>query len=321
MNELPAVLLPAGAFVVTLLSSVLLCRSAPRLKLVAHPNQRSSHTRPTPNSGGLAFALALVAWLIFFADGFRPAAALAVAGGAVAALGLLDDLHEIRRDVRFACHGGLAAGCVAGLFEPSFLSAVLLVLGLVWWLNLYNFMDGIDGIAASQALAYALGALLIGNLTHSETFVWMLLAATLGFLVVNWAPAKIFMGDVGSGFLGLVIGVLALWLSHSGELPFVVSSILLLAFWLDASYTLGVRIVTGQAFVDAHRSHLYQIVARRLGHGRAVSLFWLHWLLWLLPLAALAAYQPSWQFACLAAAGLPLGVACVTLRAGMPDAN
>lgn len=129
------------------------------------------------------------------------------------------------------------------------------------------------------------------------------------------------MGDVGSGFLGLTTGVLALWLWQSAEVPFVASCILLLAFWLDASYTLGVRIVTGQAFAEPHRSHLYQIVARRLGHGRTAVLFWLHWMLWLLPLAALAVHFPAWQFALLAVACLPLAAACVWLRAGMPDAD
>ena len=320
LNDPPAVALStASIFVVSLLLSALLCKTAPRLGLVAHPNSRSSHERPTPTGGGLAFVATVVAWLLFFADGFPPAPALAVAGVAVAVLGLFDDIKDVRRDVRLACHGGLAAGCVAGLFEPGLLCAAVLVLGLAWWLNLYNFMDGIDGVAASQTIAYALGVLVVGDLAQSSAFVWTLLAAALGFLLVNWAPAKIFMGDVGSGFLGLITGVLALWLSYSGELAFVSSSILLLAFWFDASYTLGVRIVTGQAFADAHRSHLYQIVARRLGHGRATSLFWLHWLLWLLPLAALSVRFPAWQFACLAAAGLPIAVACVTFRAGMPS--
>ena len=320
-----ALALPAaGVFVATALLGALLCRAAPRLGLVAHPNRRSSHTQPTPSGGGLAFALVLVVWLVFFADDFRPAAMLALAGAAVAILGLLDDIKELRRDVRLACHLGLAAGCVVGLFEPGLFVAAILCLGLVWWLNLYNFMDGIDGIAASQAVAFALGALLIGDLAQSQTFVWVLLAAALGFLTVNWAPAKIFMGDVGSGFLGLTSGVLALWLWETGELPLVASSILLLTFWLDASYTLGVRIVTGQAFAEAHRSHLYQIVARRLGHGRATSLFWLHWALWLLPLAALSTWVPArlaWQLPCLVAACLPMAVACAKLRSGMPDAD
>ena len=334
LNTLPLALPAAGVFAATLLLAVLLCRAAPRLGLVAHPNSRSSHTHPTANGGGLAFVVALVVWLLVFADDFPPAPALAVAGIAIAFLGLVDDFKEVRRDVRLACHLGLAAGLALGLFDlgsialPVFgtlateaLAAAVLVLGLVWWLNLYNFMDGIDGLAASQAIAYALGALLVGDLTQSHAFVWVLLAAALGFLAVNWAPARIFMGDVGSGFLGLTTGGLALWLWQSAELPFVASCILLLAFWLDASYTLGVRIVTGQAFAEPHRSHLYQIVARRLGHGRTTVLFWLHWLLWLLPLAALAVHFPAWQLALLAVACLPIAAACVWLRAGMPDAD
>lgn len=320
MNVLPVVA-PAGVFVATVLLGAMLCKIAPSLQLVAHPNRRSSHTQPTPTSGGLAFVAVIVGWLLFTTEDFAPATVLALAGTAIAALGLVDDVRHVRRDLRLACHGGLAAGCAAGLFEPGLLLGVFLALGLMWWLNLYNFMDGIDGIAASQAAAYALGTLLVGDLSHSGSFVYVLLAAALGFLVVNWAPAKIFMGDVGSGFLGLTTGVLALWLAYGGELPFVASAILLLGFWLDASYTLGVRIVTRQAFADAHRSHLYQILARRLGHGRATGLFCLHWALWLLPLAALAVSFPTWQVICLAVAGAPLAVACVALGAGKPDAN
>ncbi len=317
----PHGLAAVSMFVVTAAATALVWKVVPRFGLLAHPNERSSHAKPTPSGGGLGFVVPMVAWFALAASDYAPALALAIAGTAVAALGLLDDIRDIRRDLRLVCHFALAAGCVLWLLEPGVLVAGALILGLAWWLNLYNFMDGIDGIAASQTAAYAAAALALGSLDQSETFAWVLLAASLGFLCFNWAPAKVFMGDVGSGFLGLATGVFALWLWRSGELPFVASAILLLAFWFDASYTLFVRIVTGQAFADAHRMHLYQIVSRRLGHGLTTALFWLHMLMWLTPLAGAAAAFPQWQFACLTVACLPVAIACVVLRAGARDAG
>ena len=289
------------------------------VRVLAHPNRRSSHAAPTPTAGGAAFVVVVVCWLVVFAEDFPPAMPLALGGTLVAALGLVDDVREVHAGIRLACHVLVVSGCVVWLAAPGALLALVLVVGLVWWLNLYNFMDGIDGIAASQAAALAGGVLLLADGGSSQPFATVLLAAAAGFLLFNWAPAKIFMGDAGSGFLGLLTGVLALWLWRAGELAPVASAILLLAFWFDATYTLIVRAVTGQAFASAHRSHLYQVLGRRLGHGRAVGIFWAHWLGWLLPLAFAASRFPRWQFACLALACVPIAVACAWLRAGAEE--
>ncbi len=289
------------------------------LRVLAHPNRRSSHAVPTPTAGGAAFVVVVVCWLALFAEDYPPAMPLALGGTLVAALGLVDDVREVHAGIRLACHALVVSACVVWLVDAGVLLGVGLVVGLVWWLNLYNFMDGIDGIAASQAAAFAGGALLLADAGSSQPFAAVLVAASAGFLLFNWAPAKIFMGDAGSGFLGLLTGVLALWLWQAGELAPVASAILLLAFWFDATYTLIVRAVTGQAFASAHRSHLYQVLGRRLGHGRAVGIFWVHWLAWLLPLAFVASRFPRWQFACLALACAPIAVACVRLRAGAEE--
>lgn len=311
----------AGVFVGTLAATAAVWKLAPRLGLLAHPNARSSHARPTPTGGGIGFALPLLACFAWLSEDYRPAAPLLFAGGAVALLGLLDDFVDVRRSVRLACHFALAAGVWLWLFAPGWLLGGAMILGLAWWLNLYNFMDGIDGLAASQAAAWAAAALALGDATASAPLLWALLAACVAFLCFNWAPARIFMGDCGAGFLGLVTGVGALWLWRSGELPIVASAIVLLPFWFDATYTLIVRVVTGQAFAVAHRTHLYQIIARRLGHGRAAALLWLHVLVWLAPLAAVALAFPAWQVFCLLLAAVPMAVLCVTLRAGMPSAQ
>ena len=287
-----------------------------RLRVLATPNSRSSHAVPTPSAGGLAFVAVLACWLVLHAENYAPALPLAIGGTLVAALGLVDDLRDVPPAIRLVCHLLVVAACVLWLVEPGVLLLAVLTAGLVWWLNLYNFMDGIDGIAASQGAAYAGGILLLADAGASHLFAAALLAACAGFLLFNWAPAKIFMGDAGSGFLGLATGVLALWLWHAGELSPVASAILLLVFWFDATYTLIVRIVTGQAFASAHRSHLYQVLARRLGHGNATAIFCLHFMAWLLPLTWIATQYPRWQLVCLAAACVPIGVACATYRAG-----
>ena len=308
----------ASVFTGTLAATAAVWKLAPRIGLLAHPNARSSHAQATPTGGGIGFALPLLVYFALLIEDYRPAAPLLLAGGAVALLGLLDDFTDVRRSVRLACHFALAAAVALWLFAPGWVLGGAMILGLAWWLNLYNFMDGIDGLAASQAAAWAAGALALGDIAASAPLLWALLAASAAFLCCNWAPARIFMGDAGAGFLGLITGVGALWLWRGGELPIVASAILLLTFWFDATYTLIVRVVTGQAFADAHRTHLYQIIARRLGHGRATALLWLHVLIWLAPLAAAALAFPAWQalFALLAAA--PMAVLCVALRAGMP---
>ncbi len=313
--------LASAVFVAAAGVTAAIWKTAPRLGLLAHPNARSSHAKPTASAGGLGFIAPVLAWLVVSMD-YPPALVLLATGAAIAVLGLVDDVTDVHRGLRLGCHLALAAACVLWLFEFPLAIAGIFILGLAWWVNVYNFMDGIDGIAASQAVAYAAGALLLGDLDHSSAaFAWVLLAAALGFLGFNWAPAKVFMGDTGSGFLGLTIGVFALWLWQDGKLPFVASAILLVTFWFDASYTLFVRFVTGQAFADAHRAHLYQVVSRRLGHGPTTALFWLHAVAWLAPLAGLATAYPRWQLACLATACLPIGTACAAFRAGTADAN
>ena len=311
----------AGVFAATAVLSAILWKAAPHLRLLSHPNQRSSHTAPTPSGGGCAFVVAIVAWLVFFSDDFPPAPVLAVGGLAVAAIGLLDDIREVHPALRLGCHLAIAAVCVGLLFAPNWPLAVAFVIGLAWWLNLYNFMDGIDGIAASQAAAYGAGVLLLAEAGQAHPFAGVLIAAAAAFLLFNWAPARLFMGDVGSGFLGFATGLFALWLALTGELPPIASAILLLTFWFDATYTLIVRIVTKQAFASPHRSHLYQVLAQRLGHGTTTTIFWLHSAAWLLPLAWLATQFPRWQLACLAVACLPIAVACVVQRAGSTQQN
>jgi Fuc2NAc and GlcNAc transferase len=163
---------------------------------------------------------------------------------------------------------------------------------VVWLLNLYNFMDGIDGIAGVEAVTVALAACLLAWLAGLGVEAWwpmlLLAAGVAGFLVWNWPPARIFMGDAGSGFIGLMLGLLSI---QAAQLSFELLAgwlVLLAVFVTDATLTLLRRLLRGQPLTEAHRSHAYQYAARRLGGHRSVTLAVAGInLLWLLPIAAL----------------------------------
>ncbi len=322
VDELSLVALLAG-----LLTTVgllpLLIRFAPHLRLMVHPNERSSHLRPTPTGGGVAIAVPVLVWCAL-APTDSPGLQLAIAGGVLALTGFLDDIFDLPALLRFT----IQIFCVAGFFHatggasslPVFVATVFAVL---WFVNLFNFMDGIDGIAASQAAIYGVGVLLLSGATLNwhESLIWLMVASCSGFLLFNWRPAMVFMGDAGSLLLGLTIAVIALELDRSGEVPLVASLILLAVFVFDATYTLVVRLITGQRFTAAHRSHLYQRLALRYGHGQATIGFVLYSGLWLVPLAMCAAKEPSRGPWLCAFAVFPLLMLALRFRAGQLDAK
>lgn len=270
-------------------------------QLVDVPNDRSSHSVPTPRGGGVGIVGAFLAGLpvavylglLTVAD----ASLLAIPGLGVAALGFADDHGHIAARWRLLGHF-IAAGVglallanwpIVPLYGAVYLSglwlAIPLVVGLVWLLNLYNFMDGIDGIAGVQAVTVCLGLAWLSYLyaTPADVALALLLAAaSAGFLCWNLPPAKIFMGDAGSGFLGLVIGLL--WLKIASHAPqvFWAGLVLMGVFVVDATWTLVVRLRRGEKVYEAHRSHAYQHAARRWRHGKvtaAVAVINLGWLL------------------------------------------
>lgn len=308
-----------------------------RANLLDVPNARSSHTRPTPRGGGVAIVVACLAAVTTWAGSFDPgarqlAAALGGAGLLVAVLGFLDDRRGLSARVRFGGH--LAAGLwVLGWLGPlpaipifgmpvdlSLAAPLLALLYLTWMVNLFNFMDGIDGIASIEALAVALGGAaiwIIAGPGNGWTAALAFAAAVAGFLVWNFPPARIFMGDAGSGFLGLMVGALSLWCSR--EVPHLFWSWLILVgcFMVDATTTLVRRVLRGERFFEAHRLHAYQYASRRWGRHRPVSLaFGAVTLVWLWPLALLVALHRldgTWG---LVLAYAPLVAAAFRLKAG-----
>jgi Fuc2NAc and GlcNAc transferase len=324
----PALTLLFAGLSAAVIIGYVVVRVALRFGLVARPNARSSHQTPTPAIGGLAFVLPVVAWLLWVAAaGSAHAAGFAAAGALLAVVGLIDDLREVPSSLRLLCHGS-AAAVVLWVLAPDVgpVWLAILGLGLVWLINLYNFMDGIDGLAAAQCLVFAVGAqVLAGGVPGwPGDVLWLLAGAVVGFLVYNWPPARMFMGDGGSAFLGCTMGALALLLWLHGVLPLVASVILLAGFWLDASYTLAVRVVTRQRFTEPHRTHLYQKIATKRGHRWTTVAFLLFAGLWLLPLAALSVHatqSPMMSWLLVPLAALPSFVAAWRFGAGIPDAH
>jgi len=314
-----------GGFLLTAVLEWLVLRTTQRLQLVAVANARSSHVEPTPTMGGLAIVFTVSGFLLLqVMAGVDASLGLLAGGGLLALIGLRDDVSHVSAVLRLICH--VVAVCLTLYalelpWSPLWLAGLAFL--LVWQVNLFNFMDGIDGIAGTQLLLFCVGVIVISGGVPGwlGELLWLLSGSALAFLAFNWPPAKIFMGDVGSGFLGLVLGFLVVALAQMGFVPFIASLILLAGFWFDASYTLCVRILTGQRFTSAHRSHLYQILAARRGHRWTTLMFGSACVGWLMPLAWLSIQFPDRALLCLVAAPVPWAVCALRYRAGLPAAQ
>ncbi len=250
------------------------------------PSERSSHTTPTPRGGGLAIAaVVLVGVLSSGIAGWvswQVAAALVPSGAAMALLGWIDDRRSLSAGLRLLIHF-MAASWVVYWFGPvralsigtasvalGWLATPLSILGIVWLVNLFNFMDGIDGVAAAEALMVSAAAAFFCWRVGDVEIAWLaalIAAASAGFLPWNWMPARIFMGDAGSIFLGFMLGSLALLADRRGALPAIAWIVLLGVFIGDATLTLIRRVVRRERLAEAHRTHAYQ---------RAVQSGWSH---------------------------------------------
>jgi Fuc2NAc and GlcNAc transferase len=303
------------------------------------PNARSSHDRPVPRGGGLAIvAVASAGFAAMAALAVIPGAlalALVVPGLLVAGIGFADDLKGVTALARLCVQlaaaalalyflGGWAAETArAGSAAWLLLHAVLAV-GIAWSVNLFNFMDGIDGIAGSEAAFLGLGgAVLLWTQPAAPGVAVAALivgACSLGFLVWNWPPAKIFMGDVGSGYLGLVFAVLALASARGDPRWLSAWAILGATFLADSGVTLARRLLRRERVYQAHRTHAYQWLARRYGsHARATSLYLAIDVLWLLPLAWLSLRLPDRAPWLVVAAFAPVLAGAWIAGAGRPE--
>ncbi|MBS3963675.1 MAG: glycosyltransferase family 4 protein [Methylomonas sp.] len=308
------------------------------------PNHRSSHSVPTPRGGGWGIVVAFYAGLLWlYVAGVlddRRFAALSLPV-LVVAVGHADDVASLAMRWRFAVHVLTAVLIVAVLshlpplwlghpfnlvfgrfsIDLGWLGYPLAVLALVWCINLFNFMDGIDGIAASQALFVSGSLAAYSYYLDSPLFTVavFLAAATMGFLIWNWPPARIFMGDVGSGFLGLLLGVLMVLAAEQAMILLYCGLILFGVFIVDASYTLLMRVATKQQWYQAHCCHAYQRAAKRFGHRAVLLAVWAIDVFWLLPLSLLVFKQPDYACYGLIVAYVPLIVLAWFFQAGVAE--
>lgn len=256
--------------------------------ILDHPNERSSHAVPTPRGGGIGILIvALPALFLVNMLAETPVVLTPVALSAAFALAMLswlDDLKDLGAGVRFAVQFLCVALCVYFLPQtpdgyiggvlPVWLEKVVLVLGWVWFINLYNFMDGIDGISGIETVSIGAGVALFAfllSLGDGLILSGLVLAGgALGFLKWNWHPAKVFMGDVGSVPLGFLLGWLLIVLA--GEGIFLIALCLALYYLVDASFTLLHRAVRGEKVWQAHREHFYQqAVQKGLRHDQVAA--------------------------------------------------
>jgi Fuc2NAc and GlcNAc transferase len=310
----PSLLLMA-VVLISLVATGLFRSYAVRARLLDYPGERSSHTMPTPRGGGVVIVAASLSAIAYLgATGkLDTNVAWALVGGGIliACIGFLDDRGSVSVRKRIVVHLAAAVWAVCWLGGLSSLQIgdsvidlgvagdLLSVLAIVWVLNLFNFMDGIDGIAASEAafITAAGGILGVvgGDGSGLSVAAFAIAAASLGFLAWNWPPAKLFMGDAGSGYLGYVIAVLALASGKANPAAPFVWLTLGAVFFVDASLTLGCRFLRGKRVYEAHRSHAYQVLSRRWSsHLKVTALTIAIDVLLLLPLGYMSIANPAW---------------------------
>lgn len=340
MTPLSLTLLIVGVFAASAGLTGWSFRRAPNLLSLDVPNARSSHSVAVPRGGGVAIVVSTVAALIVLGwTGLldtRSVWSICGAGLLVAVIGFVDDRGHVPPRWRLAGHFAAAAGAMVALGAvpsvtlqgigavPAWLGVVLALLYLVWMLNLTNFMDGIDGIAGVEAFTVAVGGGVIAVVAapggHLCVAPFVLAAATLGFLVWNWPPAKIFMGDSGSGFLGLTLATLSLQAGLILERLLWSWLILLGAFVVDATVTLIRRLARCERVYEAHCSHAYQHAAARRGSHRLVTVtVGIINVCWLFPIALAVALGRMDGFISLWIAYLPLLWIVLRLEAGIAD--
>jgi len=325
------------AFVASALLTGLLRRYALAHSLIDIPNARSSHQLPTPRGGGLAIVIVFLVGLLFLLglELVNMAATWSLFGASigVAFVGFLDDHGHVPAVWRLLIHfiaaawglfwlGGLPSLTFLGyVFDQGWLLNIMGLFYLVWLLNLYNFMDGIDGLASIEAITVCLGAGVLSFCQPGQICELALLAiAVAGFLLWNFPPAKIFMGDAGSGFLGIVLGLFSIQVTWVIPHFFWSWLILLGVFVVDASWTLARRFLRGEKIFQAHRSHAYQYAARHYGaHRPVVLLIGAVNLCWLMPIALLVGFGQLGGLSGLIMAYFPLVLLAIKLKAGAEE--
>ncbi len=288
------ILLVAAAFLISMVVTRRFCDPTSRFHVLDQPNDRSLHSQPTPRGGGLAILLAVYVCgigAIYMHDRSQGPSYGWVGGSGllVAGISYLDDRFTLPSGLRFIVHTLAAALIASGGFVinrlelpglelslPYWIGVIFTLLFVVWMLNLYNFMDGMDGFAGGMTVfgfgAFAVLGLFAGNMLFSVLNL-IIAAAALGFLVFNFPPARIFMGDVGSSTLGFLAASMSLWAADEQVFPFWLAVLIFSPFIVDATVTLIRRLLRGEKVWQAHKTHFYQqLVQAGWGHRKTVLL-------------------------------------------------
>jgi UDP-N-acetylmuramyl pentapeptide phosphotransferase/UDP-N-acetylglucosamine-1-phosphate transferase len=276
------VLLILASFGLSYVITYIFRKVAIRKKIIDIPNERSSHQIPTPRGGGVAIVTAWFAGItfLFMTKEIDTNLFLALLTGLILVfLGIMDDIIQLNPVVRFI--GQMVATAIAlfmlgglktldlGFFhiEQNIVLSIIAFFGIIWFINLYNFLDGIDGYASMQAIFISL---VFFFFTFNNQYL-ILTGATLGFIVWNWQPAKIFMGDVGSTLLGFNFGIMAIYEQNQNSISIIQFLIISSVFWFDATVTLIRRYRNKEKLSEAHKKHAYQrIVQAGYSHQKTV---------------------------------------------------
>ncbi len=289
MSSLFIIILAAAAFSISAWFTRRFCNPGSVVYILDHPNERSLHDRPVPRGGGLAILIAIIVCSAAVALFHSIYVLAGIASGIliVATVSFFDDRYSVPPLYRLIAHMLAAAVILYGGFSLQKLEipgvswhwsyavgALFSVLFTVWMINLYNFMDGMDGFAGGMALfgfgAFAAMGWMAG---HEIFFVISLIvaAASTGFLVFNFPPARIFMGDIGSSALGFLAAVFSLWGAKDGVFQFWIAVLVFSPFIVDATATLIRRLVRHEKVWQAHKTHYYQkLVQAGWGHRKTV---------------------------------------------------
>lgn len=320
----------------TFLGTALYRALAIKINLIDYPNDRSSHRIPTPSGAGLVFVgltVGCIYLVISPTHGDWSKLSLLLTFSAVALLGSLDDGFGLPVVLRLLLQILFVLGTITSINEMldvhsfwshthsiRFLQYGFVLACMLWLLNLYNFMDGIDGLATTEAIFIAAvsGGFLYWSGNVELAFWMLILVSTLaGFLYWNLSPAKVFMGDAGSSFLGFFFGAVALSSIIAGDLSFSFWLIVCAIFISDSTLTLCYRLMGGENIFQAHRTHAYQHATVRLGgHAPVVKYCAVINVCWLLPLACLSYIYTDiahWIAVC---AYVPIMVTCIKFNAG-----
>lgn len=270
------------ALIVSYIATLLVREIAMKKQIMDIPNARSSHSQPTPRGGGIAIIIAWYSGLIVlkFNGSISEDLFLALISGFVLAfVSFIDDIFNLKPWIRILFQlltvflglyfiGGLKILYLNNsAFAFPFILNILVIIGAIWFINLYNFLDGIDGYASIEAICIASGMYMIVN----NPVLLLIIFSVLGFLIWNWPKARIFMGDIGSTQLGYILIILAIYFNNFMEFDFAGFLILSSLFWFDATLTLYRRWRNNEKLSQAHRKHAYQrIVQSGFSHRKTI---------------------------------------------------